>query len=811
MRTTVPNTMKIREGFATCQSVRMRTHHGPRAPRLFAHSRSEPRARRFTDVTLLVSSLIALWATSVAAVPPPGFLVALTAFVRSAPAFLETAWEISADLLALYALVLLIAAGVRRRGDVLRDLLFALIGAAAVWMLVARWTEGEWPALWSSLRHVGSPAWYPSPRIALPAAVLVTASPHLTRPVRRVGRWLLAFGGLGVMALGGTSALGAIAGVLVGTAGAAVAHLAFGSSAGRPSLDDVRRALAQVGVTTSSLSAAARQPAGLFEVTGIDQNGGGLVVKIYGRDAHDSALATTIWRTLWYREPGAPLRIGRLQQVEHEAFVTLLAGQSGVLTESVVTAGATSTDDAILVLSARGTPLKDTAPPADVVTQLWALLGLLHERGIAHGAIDSSTLIVEDGRLGLVDFGNAGVAASESRFHTDRVQALAAAALLTDVDAAVESATAAWGAEAIAALLPYVQRSVLTTSQRRAEKADELGLDDMRRQAAAAAGVEVPELQRLRRITIGSVLRVALPGLAIVAITTAIAGLDVEAVWDELLGATWWLLVLGFVFANITRVSQAVSTLGSSPQPLAFGPVYAMQLAMSYLTVAIPSYAARVAVSVRFFQRQGIPAGAALAAGFIDVMTTFFVEVIGITCLVLFTAASLEIDLSSAGSTATKLAWIAAILIVAVVLVITVVRRLRVLVVDWAKRLGTEAMAVLRGLRSPRRLALLLGGNIATEIFFATALGLFARSMGFTVPFAELLLIHLFVSLFAGLVPVPGGVGVSETLLTVGLIRAGMPDEAAFAAVIAYRSATFYLPPIWGFFSMRWLERNKHL
>ena len=136
---------------------------------------------------------------------------------------------------------------------------------------------------------------------------------------------------------------------------------------------------------------------------------------------------------------------------------------------------------------------------------------------------------------------------------------------------------------------------------------------------------------------------------------------------------------------------------------------------------------------------------------------------------------------------------------------------LRVLVVDWAKRLGTEALAVLRGLTSPRRLALLLGGNIATELFFTIALGLFARSMGYTVPFADLLLIHLFVSLFAGLVPVPGGVGVSETLLTIGLIRAGMPDEAAFAAVIAYRTSTFYLPPTWGFFAMRWLERNKHL
>jgi uncharacterized protein (TIRG00374 family) len=96
-------------------------------------------------------------------------------------------------------------------------------------------------------------------------------------------------------------------------------------------------------------------------------------------------------------------------------------------------------------------------------------------------------------------------------------------------------------------------------------------------------------------------------------------------------------------------------------------------------------------------------------------------------------------------------------------------------------------------------------------VFFTTALGLFARSVGYTVPFADLLLIHLSVSLLAGLIPVPGGVGVSETLLTIGLVRTGMPEEAAFAAVIAYRASTFYLPPAWGFVSFRWLEKNKHL
>ena len=67
------------------------------------------------------------------------------------------------------------------------------------------------------------------------------------------------------------------------------------------------------------------------------------------------------------------------------------------------------------------------------------------------------------------------------------------------------------------------------------------------------------------------------------------------------------------------------------------------------------------------------------------------------------------------------------------------------------------------------------------------------------------------VSLFAGLLPIPGGVGVTEGGLIYRLTSFGVPQEAAFAAVILYRLGTFSLPPTWGFFSLRWLERNRYL
>jgi uncharacterized membrane protein YbhN (UPF0104 family) len=321
-----------------------------------------------------------------------------------------------------------------------------------------------------------------------------------------------------------------------------------------------------------------------------------------------------------------------------------------------------------------------------------------------------------------------------------------------------------------------------------------------------AGATPMPPSRRQRIVRL--IIRMSLLSLAVLAMTSLLSGIDFHKVIADLRHASPWLLLLGFVLANLTRVTQATSTLGAAPEPLPFGPVYALQLAMSFITVAVPSYAARVAVSIRFYQKRSIATGAALAAGALDVMTTFLIEVIGIFVLVVFTSASLDVQINFPSDSTKRLVIIAAVIAVVAFVVLAAVAKWRRFVVEWIRRLAIDAWAAIRGLKSPRRLALLLGGNLGTELLFTLALGTFAHAMGTTVPFADLLLIHLSVSLLAGLVPIPGGVGVAEALLTYGLIRSGMTDDAAFAAVIAYRASTFYLPPIWGYMSLRWLQHR---
>ena len=67
------------------------------------------------------------------------------------------------------------------------------------------------------------------------------------------------------------------------------------------------------------------------------------------------------------------------------------------------------------------------------------------------------------------------------------------------------------------------------------------------------------------------------------------------------------------------------------------------------------------------------------------------------------------------------------------------------------------------------------------------------------------------VTLFAGFMPVPGGVGVAEAVYAAALAGLGIPTAAATSIAITYRLITFYLPPVWGAVAMRWMRKHSYL
>jgi uncharacterized membrane protein YbhN (UPF0104 family)/tRNA A-37 threonylcarbamoyl transferase component Bud32 len=781
--------------------------------RFYSSSPGQPRSRRASDTLLLMPSVIGLVAM-VLAFPVASSSTPLGAFLNSAPSFLDPVWAFFFDLLTLWALILLLSAFVRRRRIVVLQTLASLVLAVVLAFVVSRLSTGNWPEISAVFGGEFSAHDLPAVRVVQATVVVLAVSPHLTRPLQSLTRWLLALGVLAAFFADNATPGGNFEALLIAVIAATTVRLAFGTSAGYPELDEVEAALAQLGVPATDLERVDRGDSGAFVARGRDPDGLPLIVKVYGRDAYDNQLVEKLWRTAWYRDPGPGLRVSRSQAVEHEAFVTLLAENAGVLTRQVVTAGTSAYDDALLVLRGDGRPLGELSADElhdDLLRDCWETLRRLGRASMAHLRVGPSTVVIRDGAVGLIDFEAGSVAPSSAEIATDHARLLATTAAIAGDERALRAAHASLGAEGIAALLPYLQSAAIGPSLRRSLKLAEVDLDQLRKDATELAGVEPPHLAKLRRVTWGTAIQLALLILAASTIIGALSGVDIDQMRSSLQDAEWAWIVFGFVIAQTPRLSQSVSTIGSVAADLPFGPVYAMQLATSYMNLALPSNFARMAVNIRFFQRLGVPPAAAVTSGAIDSFAGTILQAVLLVLLLIFSQSDLSVDFDVPTEGAKKLAFVLIGLAVVSILTFTCVGRLRRMISSRVRKWWPEVRATLASLRGSHKLAMVVGGNLASEVLFATALGLIARGLGSHISLSDLLVINLSVSLFATFIPVPGGIGVTEFGLTVGLTGAGMTEEAALASALLYRLCTFYLPPFWGFFAMRWLTRHNYL
>jgi uncharacterized membrane protein YbhN (UPF0104 family) len=792
---------------------------------VFASSRGRRRYRRATDVFLLVPSLLGL-ALLIAVFPPSAFERSLIRLLASLPNWLDPLWEMLYDALGLLAVSLALLAVAARRPAVLAQAVGSVALAVAITFVSSRLAVGSWPDVDDFARLRVDEATFPVLRVALAATVVLAVVPHLVRPLQRLVRWVLLLGLAGGVLVEAAAPSGTLAALFVALVAATVVRLAFGSSAGHPEVDDVAASLRELGVEVERLEPADRQPAGVFLARGVSPAGEPLLVKVYGRDAYDTQLLEKVWRTALYADDGPRLRRSRLEAVEHEALVTLLAQRAGVTTRDVIVAAESSTGDAVLVFRDASSPFASlvatdaedarvdstqAVPNDGTLARAWSAVVALGQARIAHHRIDPDTLVAFGDEVGVVDLDRATIAARSEHLLVDRAQLHATLATLVGVERAVDAAVAALGPEDLAALLPYLQPAGFGPGLSRALARADVEVDDLRDATAAAAGVEAPSLVRLRRVTWSTIVQVGLLALAVSAVVGYLSGLDYGDLADAVQDASWAWIAVGFLLAQTPRFTQALSTLGSVPARIPYLPVYAMQLATGYLNLALPSSFARMAINIRFFQRHGVPPATAVTAGAIDSFVSTVVQAIVLVALLLFSEASLDFGLQTPSGPPTRALLAVAAIALAAVGALALVRRLRTAIVDRVRRWWPDVKATLGSLRAGNKLGLLLGGSLATELLFAVALGVFANAFGYDISLAELLLINISVSLLATFVPVPGGIGVTEFGLTVGLTAAGMTEEAALAAVVLYRVSTFYLPPVWGFFAMRWLQRNAHL
>jgi glycosyltransferase 2 family protein len=790
---------------------------------LFAPVGDGQRRRRGSDGVRLAAALLALLCCLLIIRYDSRIDRAITQVVHPPP------WSITWLVTVVYqagsvgvAVFLVLLAVVARRWEVARDIGLSAAGTAAACgiLIVVLGSRGGRPAgIVIDDYHLS----FPVLQIALFMAVATAALPYLARGVQRLIEIFIALVALAAVVGGHGLPLNVLGSLAIGWGVTAVVRLVFGSPLGLPSAEDVRLLLAEFGIAAGGVHPAARQVWGVAKYEAGEKSQADssrrLGIEVYGRDAADARLLTKAGRFVLYRDSGPSLTITRLQQVEHEAWLTVRAGQAGVAVPQVVEAGtAGPSGDALVVYSLPpGTALADMDPEEvsdGLLDQVWRQLLALRRAQIAHGAISGDALLIDPAgqQVMVADFRNATARATADQLDRDLAGALAATAVAAGTARAAAAAARCLTPDMLEGALRHLQKPALDPLVNRDLRGRRGLLAELRQAAADAAGVELPALAEPRRVswpTLVMIIGTLIGGWALIGVL-----IDVSKSFDTVIGAEWLWVAMAFVLAQAAYVASGVETVGSVSGPLPFGRAVAVEVANSFSALAGGTPAV-FATRVRFYQQQGYDSSIALSSG--AVMTA--VSWIAITVLFVvslpFAWGSLDLQLTPETGGNAKLVWIILALVVlagVVIGLLLAVPRLRALAAARLRPKLTDIWANLKAVAaSPAKLTLLAGGSFGSELLIALALSVSLRAFGDHLRLPVLIVVITLAGLLGGIAPSPGGIGVVEAGMILGLTAAGVTEADATAAVFIQRLFTSYLPPIWGWATLVWMRRKDYL
>jgi uncharacterized membrane protein YbhN (UPF0104 family) len=246
----------------------------------------------------------------------------------------------------------------------------------------------------------------------------------------------------------------------------------------------------------------------------------------------------------------------------------------------------------------------------------------------------------------------------------------------------------------------------------------------------------------------------------------------------------------------------------------------ALEVANTFVSLAGGSMGA-LATRVRFFQQQGYDATLAVSSGVL-ISTASWIVKGGMFLLAIpiafsqFHFASSPTDTGGgSGSSTAHLVWIIviAVVVVGVLLgLVLAIPRWRRLAAAKLRPKASEVWSHLKVLSThPRNLVEIFGGEIGGQVLVALSLGAALHAFDQRLSLAALLIVLTLGSMLGGISPVPGGMGVVEAGMIIGLTAAGIPEDDAVAAVFVQRLFTAYLPPIWGWFCLIWMRKKEYL
>jgi uncharacterized membrane protein YbhN (UPF0104 family)/membrane-associated phospholipid phosphatase/tRNA A-37 threonylcarbamoyl transferase component Bud32 len=641
---------------------------------------------------------------------------------------------------------------------------------------------------------------FPATNVAIATALALVLAPYIVRPLRRVCLLLVMLIALATMYLAIGFPSDVAGGVFLGFAAGGAVLAVFGAPGGRPTLNEVHDGLVELGFAVRDVRHADEQVPRAAVMDVRLKSGEHLRVDAFGRDQRDGQLLAKVWHRIMYRDPGVPVFGSRLQQVEHIAYTLMVAERAKVPAPALVQTGTAGSEAAMLVTTRpEGKPLDEVAHAKiteAVLADAWRQVHRLHEAGISHGNLDAHHIVLDGTKVSLDDFSSADASADPYWRNRDNAALLVTTASLVGPERAVKAATKALGKAHAAEMIPSVQPAAMPAGVRAGQKHQSKTLKALRTDLATATGSEDVAPLKVRRLTLVNIGMLVGILFALAIAIPSLEGIDWSSLSSEFADATWGWVALAFVLWPLIPMAWATALMGCVNKDLPFVPTVITQVSCTFLNLITPNGIGGTALQIDYLHHQDVPVA---SAGSAMVLST---GIGGAIQMILFVVAasltSTPFDLGGGGG---SISLGAIALVAALIGVVLLVPKVRGKVVPAVQRAASDIWAVLR---NPRKGLQLFGGDLAGNLIYPALLGLCLKAFGYDLGFAELVVVQVGAGMLGNVAPVPGGIGVQEAALTAGLTGFGIPANPALATVIVFRAITFAIPPIFGFFTLRW-------
>lgn len=687
----------------------------------------------------------------------------------------------------------------------------------AAWMLalVIQWTGRPRPlsaaVVDSMLRGPGVDGFaFPDMHTAVVAALTTAGSPYVRRWIRHVGWLLVVLVAAGQVFLGHHLPLGVFGGAVLGWGSGTLSHLVFGAPGRKAAEAAVRMVLGHAGLQPDMIMPVRARWMRPLEFDVRTSDGQHLDLKIVRRMHRLAGPAYKLRRVIASLEVEHEPRLSTPRhEVEHEAYVSLLAERAGINTRPVLLAGEIEHGPPFLITRhVEGRPLSAMAAQAvddTLLDSIWVSVQALGEAHIAHHDLRARKFLVDaQGRPRIVDFTFSRVGGPVGQRAQDIADTLVSLTSVVGVPRAVASAQRSVPTATLESALPYLQPLALQRRLRHQLADEREVLFDLRESLAESIGAAVPPFRAPVRPT--TVVILLMVGLAIYLLLPQLSSLPQVLASMRHADRGW--LAVAVATGLLGIVASAVSLLGSSPVRLPFWKTLAVQVAAAFTGRTTAAGVGFYGLNVVFLERLGLRRAHAIGLLILNRAVTAVVAAVATILGILVIGDAIPVDTRKIPMGLPVVAGAGALVLLLVAAVTSPWGRRRLVrpVVDTLSELSRDLLPTLR---HPIRATQLFGGSIVFLALSAAGLAATLAAFSPSVPVVPVLAVYVVGSTLGQLVPTPGGLGTVEAALVAGLTAIGVRPTEAVAAVLTSRLLTFWLPVLPGLVAFRLLQHRE--